>query len=166
MSMTVHDPIATAAFPSSADTRSAESLEMLAEHSHHFVSQIYSDAKLLVQEFNRDFTQRTDKPNVDAVSVEAHPGLLRLVTHLRPQIGFELRLEVEYKRNPAQLIRTLRQMNPDRSTGPLVLCDAFHFATTDGTVILTRPDTSVMSASAAAEAILEPLFNRITDAIS
>ncbi|MGH9762915.1 MAG: hypothetical protein ACREDR_17855 [Blastocatellia bacterium] len=74
MSTTVQDSAATAALSSSTDKQSAESLKKLAEHSHHLVAQICSDAKLLVHEFNRDFAQRTDRPNVEAVSVEIHPG--------------------------------------------------------------------------------------------
>ncbi|HYM00425.1 MAG TPA: hypothetical protein VEZ90_15835 [Blastocatellia bacterium] len=165
MSKTAQESSASTDWPSTAATESAESLERLAADSYHLVTQIWSDAKLLVFEFNRDLAVRPDTPSLQAVSVEIEAGLMRLASHLRAQIGFDLRLEVEYKRNPPQMIRTLRHIEQDGSTGLLILCDSFHFALHEGMVALTVPDGSSTPSNEVARALLEPLFNRLADAL-
>ena len=174
---------------SSADKQPEEAAERPEKDPHHLVTQIWSDATLLVYEFNRNFQWRSESSNGSpassngspassngshpssngshphAVNLEIEAGIMRLKAGLRPQIGFDLRLELENKRHPPQLIRTLRQMESNGSTGLLILCDTFHFTDNDGMVTITKPDGSVVPASEAARRMLEPLFNRISDAL-
>lgn len=151
------------ASPPATDIESSSSVQNFSVEAAEFVSRIWSDARVLVDQFNRNFRLTTNNAKVEALSFELECGLIRIVTCHQPRSDYALRLEVEFKRNSPQLIRTLRETEIPGTAGRLVLCDRLHFIVEDGGACLAGPDCKIVQIHQAAKTVLKPLLDRAAD---